>query len=250
MRRLAILTVGLAALALSQGVFKFSDATGNLTLQAKSATATQASNQTYRFSLSHGVVAESKSQGLQFQSDSLKAIAIPKNGSTGKSVIRSAEAGGGVVVVKTVATGKTILRGSSAQYRSGSTEDGIDLAGPVSITNENTAKRQTLSAAGSRGHVSLVPGLTGKNPVRIATLRGSVTATIAQAPVKGHGPSTVKASGEQMVLNNLSQPRTVTLTGSVKITGTGDNSFTLQNVSKAVLRLNESGEVTGFEVAH
>ena len=246
--------LALSSLAFAQGVFRYSDQSGSLVVNAKSAQFTQAAGPVYRFTLSGNVIVDDKGQGLKLASREVTLDAVPSKADSKKSEIRKAVATGGVQVTKTVTTPRggqvTKMSGSKGDYTSRAADGLVNLAGPVTLTNLNSGNQQSMVATGSTLVVNVEPKKTGKRSgLRTATLSGSVKLTIVQAPVEGQKGSTMVATGNRMILDNLSTPPTLTLSGNVNMDGRGPGSFgTFRGLKQAVLTLNDKGEWTSFRM--
>ncbi len=249
---LGIAVFVVASLAIGQGVFRYTDQAGALVVNAKSARFTQAAGPVYKFTLSGNVVVDDKTQGLKLSSQQVTLDAVPSKADSKKSEVRKAIATGGVQVTKTVTTPRggriTKMTGSKGDYTNRTSDGLVNLSGPVTMTNLDSASQQSLVATGSTAVAIVEPKTTGKRGgLRSATLTGSVKITVVQAPVGGKKGSTMVATGNRMVFDNLSTPPTITLSGNVNMEGRGPGSFgTMRGVSRAVLTLNDDGEWTGF----
>jgi hypothetical protein len=223
-----------------------------MSVNAKSARFTQAPGPLYTFVLRGSVVVDDKGQGLKMVAQQVTLDAVPTKADAKKSEVRKAVATGGVQVTKTVTTPRggrmTKMSGSKGDYRNRGNDGLLNMAGPVTITNLDSGNQQSLVATGKTAVAIVEPKTTGKrNALRTATLTGPVKLTIVQAPVGGKKGSTIVATGNRMVLDNVSTPPTITLSGNVEMQGRGPGSFgTMSSVSKAVLTLNDNGEWTSF----
>jgi hypothetical protein len=240
---------GLAAFALAQGAFRYTDTGGSLSVTAKSALFTQAAGPIYKFTLRSNVTIDDKSQGLKMFAQQVTMEAVPKGKATD---IRKALATGGLTINKTVRTPwgvrTSVMTGSKGDYRKRGSDGLVNLTGPVTITNLDSAKRQSMIATGSSAQAILEPsGSAKKSGLRTATLSGNVKVTIVQAAVGKEKGGTMVATGNRMVLNNMGTPATLTLSGNVNMDGRGPGSFgTMRGISKAVMTLNDDGEWTSF----
>ena len=238
-----------ATLALAQGSFRYTDQANSLVVTAKSALFTQAPGPVYKFTLRTSVNVDAKTQGLKMSAQQIILDAFPKGKST---EIRKAVATGGLTVTKTVITTRgartSVMTGSKGDYTMRPADGLVNLSGPVTITNLDSAKQQSMRATGNSAQANLEPSQSSKrNGLRTATLTGSVKLTIVQAASGKEKGGAMVATGNRMVLNNTATPATLTLTGNVNMEGRGPGSFgTMRGVSKAVLTLNDDGEWTSF----
>ncbi len=251
---ISLFAFALSALAVAQGVFTYSDQAGSLSVKARSALVTPGPNGTYKFVLKGQVTVDSKNQGLKMTAQQIDLDAVQNSQQKTRNDIRKALATGGVVALKTTTTPRgrrtTQITGSRADYSTKGAEGTLIMRGPVTITDTDAAQSKNMVATGSSGVANLVAGgASAKSPVRTATLQGSVRVVILQSAQAGGKRSTIVATGSKLVLDNMSSPPTLTLTGTVTMQGREPGSFgVVQNVNKAVLTLNENGEMTGFQV--
>ncbi|HWD38144.1 MAG TPA: hypothetical protein VG944_04795 [Fimbriimonas sp.] len=192
-----------------------------------------------------GVEATLKRQGLSVKSDSATALLHQKGQET---TVQKLHAIGSVVIVKAVSQKKTRITGSSANYQAGAREDRVDLRGPVHLVDMDSAGGSLFDATGSSGSVSMSPSAKGKdNPVRSAVLHGPVKLTLKQAGKKGGPPSKMVATGRELTYNHTGLP-SVTLTGGVVMKGLSGPLSGTFHADTVILKLNEKGEETGFEI--
>jgi hypothetical protein len=240
----------LASLALAQGSFHFADKAGSMTVNAKSAVLRQAAGPVYKFTLRNSVTVEDRAQGLKMSASQVTLDAVPSKQNPKVNEIQRAVASGAVKIVKTVTTPRggriSSLAGSKGDYTKRGSDGLINLSGPVTITNLNTASQQSLTATGAACVAIVEPGQKGRRSgLRTATLSGGVKATINQAPVGNEKGAVVVTTCNKMLLDYASTPPTLTLLGNVNMEGRGPGSFgTMRGVSKAVVTLNEDGEWT------
>jgi hypothetical protein len=227
----------LAALGARQGVFTYADRAGNMSAHAKNAKALQLPGPVYRFSLAGEVSVQSKSQGLQLRA-SKATINVRPTKVGGRNEIDSAVADGSVVIVRTSAAQVTTLQTNHATFARSGSAGTIDLSGSVTVTSKANGKYIVVTGSNGKVLLDMTPGAT--RPMKEASLSGGVHTTLVQSD-----GSKLDATGQRLTLNNT----TATLSGHVAIKGVGASSLgTIQNVSRAVLNLNEKGEVTSFEV--
>ncbi|MEZ0325586.1 MAG: hypothetical protein ACAH95_06750, partial [Fimbriimonas sp.] len=175
---LGMLPMLFASIALAQGVFRYTDQAGSLTVTGKSARFTQLDGPVYKFTLTGSVVIDDKVQGLKMASKQVTLDAVPTKADAKKSEIRKAIATGGVDITKAVTTpqGSRVTRmvGSRGDYTNRTVDGLINLTGPVTLTNLDRAKNQNLVATGNSLVAVLEPKTTAKrNGLRSATLSGS-----------------------------------------------------------------------------
>ncbi|HEY0868197.1 MAG TPA: hypothetical protein VGE01_12500 [Fimbriimonas sp.] len=194
----------------------------------------------------------SKSQGLTIAAGSITAEIVPAANQR-RSRIQTAKATNGVEIDKDVllngARESTEIRAASATYASGSAEGRLDLAGSVSIRNVNEARKQTSVVTGTNGVVLVDPDAAGNTAVRTATLSGPVRVNVVEEAMANRAASNFTATGDRLVYQNTAKPATITLTGDVRIVGTGPNMIDTQGVTRATIFLNERGEMTEYELS-
>lgn len=193
----------------------------------------------------------SKQQGLTITAAQMNAVVHPARDKQTRSQIESLTASGGVNVLKDVvqngARQSTELTASSATYGEAGKEGRLTLEGNVTIRNVNEARKQTSVVTGSGGIVMLDPDAVGNDALRTATLRGPVKINVVEAPGQpGTAPNNFVASGDRIVFDNTAKPAKVTLSGNVKIAGTGQQDFQTEGATQATILLNERGEMTEY----
>jgi hypothetical protein len=255
MKRVATILLAIASSAFAQ--VHYQDRAGNLEWRAASFSGSfPTSNGPFSVKLKGSpVYVRSAVQGLDVYGDGTVTIhAAPNPAKKGAYMLQSLTTSGAVRAIQKSAGSTAELTGSSARYSETASEGSLELSGPVKITNRDEAQHRTLLATGQRGSATLdpTPPQPGKSALRTATLEGSVTIDVAQAPQPGESaPSTFHATGAKLFLNNASTPATATLSGDVKMSGTGEGPLNanIEGVQTAVITLNSKGEMTKIDLS-
>ncbi len=230
-----------ASFAVAAGGFLYHDASGNMSLSAQSGSLVSGAS-IYTFHLRGGVTASSRKDGLVITAMEVVGDALPAKQETH---IRHAVATGGARVVKTSTSGTSTLSSMKADYTDRGRDALVVMTGGVRITSVLSAKRQSWVITGPSGEATLDPAGSKGKGLRSAIIDGGARVQLDQAT----GGSMV-ATGRRLVLDNSTKPATLTLTGSVRVQGGSGTGFgSLQNAQRAVLRLNEKGEVVSTEVS-
>jgi len=242
-----------ATIATASGGFLYQDLAGNLSLSAQGGRLDQAAG-SYKFDLRGGVHAASKKQGLTIQARQVTGEAAQVAGSKqSETKIQHAIATGGAHVVKTVTTGGSTLDSNRAEYTDRGADALVVMTGSVRVTNRDNHAHQTLVITGSSGQAILDPNTKGKSDdgLRTAAMEGNVRVQIDGAGKSGTKPTHITATGRRLVLDKLSSPATLTLTGGVEVRGSGTSGFsgTLQRAERVVMQLNSKLEVIGTEIS-
>lgn len=243
MKLARILPMALITAALAGGAFTYEDANHDTTLRAQSAYVDMPNGVLNNFKLRGGVTAASRTRKLTISANSVDGNLETKAKQT---IIRHALATGSVHVVKVGQTGSSTITSSKADYTDRDTDALVVLTGGVRIISES-GRGKSVVISGPDGRAILdPPGVKrSANGLRTATMEGGVRVEVSQSN-GGH----LVATGRQLALDNLSKPATVTLTGGVQVKGTSNSGFgTFQGASKAVLKLNDKGEVIGTQVS-
>jgi hypothetical protein len=249
--------VAVSALAVAQLQFTYQDKQRNVEIRGGSGRLTQGPGGVTKVVVQGAdgrpAYAAARSQGLEmFAQKTLSVQTVPNRAQRGSSTIQSAQATGSVRTVRTVGSNNskevTEVLSSGADYRVNGNQGVLDLDGPVTINNSNSAQRRTLVATGRSAQAILDPTSTGPNadPLRTATLQGAVKIVVAQAASTGaEAGSTYTATGDRLVVNNASNPPTLTLTGNLNIIGSSDESGsgTVTGATRAVITLNARREM-------
>jgi hypothetical protein len=244
------LFAAVAALAAAQPALTYRDAGGNMTLRNYRSFSFNFPGEIIQFDLrgsgNQPVQGSWQAQGLEIAAARLQGEVLARS-PQGGSQIRTLTATGNVRAVKTAGAVRTEVTGAVATFRSQAQGASVDLRGPVRIVHRNAQNRQTAIVTGASGTVGL--GATRNVGVRNATLSGNVRIEVLQAPRAGQRESRMIVTGNQLTLNNTARPATMTLTGNITATGTGDSAFgNLQGARRAVITLNEAWEMTGMEI--
>lgn len=249
MKILSAALVPLAALALAQsnrGTFRNSD----VAIEGYLRSGRKLDNGGFAFSLYGGVVMTAEKAGLRISANSVTGETLPRKNKKA-SALRKGQLAGNVVATRTLNGETSVLKGSRAIIDS---PDGLKatilLFGPVSFASEGTGGRSIL-ATGNRGSADIAPDAAGDSAIRGAAISGNVRVTLDQAPVPGNKegapPGRYVATGNRAVLAYGANGSTVTLTGNVRLSGTGENVFQVEKVAKVVIRRNLKGEATGID---
>jgi len=231
-----------AAMAAAQGGFSYTSSAGDVTLNARSGLVEipAAGSSVYKFKLRTGVTARSRKDGIVISASEVTGELTSRGKDT---VIRHAVATGGVRLVKTGSGSTNTITGARADYTDQGSSALVVMSGGVRITSNSSVKRQMWVITGPSGQAVLDPAARKGAGLRTVTMSGGARVDLTQ-PRGGN----VTATGRQLTLDQAA--RTVTLSGGVTVKGSGASSFgTLQNAQRAVLRLNEKGEVVASEVS-
>jgi hypothetical protein len=227
----------LTAYAVSQSVFTYSDSKGDLSIRAKDGQGILSSGG-YEFDLKGSVSVSSKKRQFVLTAGRVKASIGKSAGSDSPNDLKRATASGGARIIQTASGRSSRLQSNTATYTAQGNGATVQANGAVRIVNVDQAKRETMTATGSRGTAKLDPN--SPRGISSATLDGPVRVEIVQSAGTG---SKVVFTGNRM---NLSGNQ-VSLTGNVKASGAGASRFgNLSNVDSIVVTLNERGEFSRF----
>jgi hypothetical protein len=247
---LATLGLGMAvAQRTGASAFTYADRANNLQLQATELLGQQLQAGAIKLTVQGGVTLDSKAQGLRMTASRVEVDLVGSGGQARQNEIQRAVANGNVNLIKTMVAGgasrSTTLKGTRAEFTNRAADGLISMAGPVQLTDSDSAKRQTLSATASSLTATVDPTGAGRQSgLRNATLEGNVRVVLSQAAQQGQPASRMTATGAKMVLDNRSNPPTIVLTGNVRVEGDENSTFgVLQNVSRLELTLDEQGQV-------
>jgi hypothetical protein len=231
-----------ATIATASGGFLYQDLAGNLSLSAQGGRLDQAAG-SYKFDLRGGVHAASKKQGLTIQARQVTGEAAQVAGSKQSET----------KIQHAIATGGSTLDSNRAEYTDRGADALVVMTGSVRVTNRDNHAHQTLVITGSSGQAILDPNTKGKSDdgLRTAAMEGNVRVQIDGAGKSGTKPTHITATGRRLVLDKLSSPATLTLTGGVEVRGSGTSGFsgTLQRAERVVMQLNSKLEVIGTEIS-
>lgn len=237
MRKLAPLLLGLATLAVAQTPL-YHDAAGNIAVYATSGRV-QIAKGRWTFDASskakpvHVVI---RDQGLDFYAERVHGVITTKGG---KSALDQATATGNVRFVKVGAGGRSELTGATATYAASGSLAKLTLTGGVRLTDARG--KQSLVARATKATATLSPGAKASDPLRSATLEGSVVVDGRQR-VSPTETKTLHVTARRMELDNTLDPAKLTLSGGVVATG----SFGRMSLSTAILTIDDRGEIVSI----
>jgi hypothetical protein len=247
---LSLLVLPLAAFAVGQkGVFRFSDLAKKVETTAQEGRFAQLKNGGVKVILTGNVVVKDNGEKMELRAQKIDADI--SQGAGKPSELQKAVATGKVRITKVVTnpTGvqTTQIDGSRANFQAGADQSVVDLAGPVTIRNTDSAKKETLLATGSQGKAFLAKGPRTNQPNALnrAELRGNVRTVVTQ---KAQGGGKLIATGGNMVLEQGAKTRTITMTQNVNIDGSGSaQQFSASNMQRVVMVLDNTGQVLEWE---
>jgi len=242
------LTVAAVVAGFAQaGQFHFEDRARKLSVDASSGRGDQTTNG-YHIIVRGNVLVSATDRATTVRCDELVGDIV--NGKSG-SQLTHATATGRVRISKSLtnAQGKqtTEIEGTRAVYAAQSVTSTVDMTGPVTLRNSNSAKNQTLVATGNRGRATLEASTKGQaaSALQRAELVGNVRVVVNEAQSKGK--SHLVATGGRMMLDSTAKPRTILLTENVQIKAEGNAAlFSVRNQKRVLLRLNDQDEIVSW----
>lgn len=237
MRKLATLVVGIATLAAAQTPL-YRDATGNVAVFATSGRVQidkghWVFDATSKGSPVHVMV---RNQGVDFFADRVHGVIGTKGGQT---QLDQATATGNVRFVKVGSGARSELLGAKAAYVASGTLAKLTATGGVRLTDSRG--KQSIVARAAKATATLSPGPRSVDPLRSATLEGSVVVDGRQR-VSAAETKTLHVTALRMELDNTVNPAKLTLSGGVVATG----SFGRMTLSTAILTIDDQGEIVSI----
>lgn len=264
MRSISAPCFGLAlvasAYAFQATVFKYQDKKRNVMVSGAGGRYSQSSNGKATIDViagpQGGVLATSKSQGISLSAKkSARVITVPNALKKGQSDIQDVLAKGGVVLTRKILSLTqyqiTEVTGEELHFVNGPAEGTITLSGPVQIVNRDIALKRTLTATGDSGAAVLDTNATGKkNALQHAHLHGHVQIVVVQQKTKAETADTsYTAKGDELIADYTVLPNTLTLVGHVTGFGSTESGHgDVEGATKAVILLNDKGEMTDIEL--
>ncbi|MEA2553444.1 MAG: hypothetical protein QOJ65_1620 [Fimbriimonadaceae bacterium] len=175
---------------------------------------------------------ESKASGLVITAKSAdgKAVRSPDKSYFLQDVVlngdvhlQMSQLGNGTATVTLVDSDALHYTGSASQGR-------IDSATPLTINSSSTGTgivptfSRTIIAHGSRGFATFAIGNAPGNPMRTGEMAGPVTFSLHLSNTRAGGVAEVtdlEGKADQLTFDFATDPKTVTLTGNVTVTGKG-----------------------------
>lgn len=186
----------------------------------------------------------SEPQGLNLTSDTMTLNALPVSATSKGYQINDAVATGHVTVIKSTTSkaGRQTTRidGPDAVYTAGLKESTVKMSGPMIIHSIDESGRPTMDATGNSGIAYLEPLKQTKlqDALHRAMMDGNVHLTLTQYDTKTNLKSSVRTTSDHMLIEEMSDGRHVTLTGSVHI---ASEDFELKDIKRAVFVLAKDG---------
>lgn len=232
-----ILALILPSLIVAQSNFRYSDAKGDLSINARDGQG-EITKEGWKFDLKGNVTISSRTERFTLSAPQVSAIVAATRGSSSPNQMKTARATGGVKVTQSTPSSTANLQAQTATYTAGTRTSTLQVQGSVRIQNIDTQKRETLVATGANGTAILNPN--AKRGLDSATLNGPVRVEVLQA---GSGGGKAVFTGQKLTMNQ----NQITLTGNVKATGSGSAQFgNLSNVDSVTVDLNDKGEMSRF----
>jgi hypothetical protein len=225
---------------------QFTSTDGQLIMTFKGSQYRPISSSMSRFILTGGIHVTAKKKNIEISADHGVALVATESKS---SYIQSLQAEDNVTISKHASGGRvSTIRSSSANYKGGPGQGTADFSGSVTLT-DNTSNRRMIQATGSSGHAVFSSGLDSKNStLKQATLNGSVTVHVDQAPTAPGGhPGKLTVNCERLTYTPSSSGALLVLGGHVHMLGSEGVVATMSNLSKVTVHLNSKYESTAVD---
>jgi hypothetical protein len=255
MKRTAVLLApALLAIAGAQSLLTYSSPNGDVILSARALRMDNLDQGVRRFTLRRDVTASSKSQGLTLRAQRAILTTQPDPRDSRRTTIRSGEAEGAVQMALNQATANLSATSLIASEQLRWIREGgsfrVVSPGKIEAVRNEAGGARVLSMTGASGSARVdEKAVAGRTPLESLDMEGSVRINVLErATQEGKKDSQFSATGDRLAYRRTADGATATLSGNVRVTGTGEAQMELQNVRVLTILLTAAGEFAGFEV--
>jgi lipopolysaccharide assembly outer membrane protein LptD (OstA) len=192
----------------------------------------------------------SKPDGLDLTATTELLVVLKQNAKTKRQELVRATAKGNVRVTLKDSKGNTLVTAPTLTFDAGDESDTLRATGNVKVDSDDVVGKRTLDLSGTNGVISLRPIRDDKpgDRIRTATLESPVRIAVDQARTDIANAGKYIVTGNRLVLNALTSPRTATITGNIKIVSTGiEQGGTIEGAQSLVLSLDKDNKLTAIE---